>query len=190
MCQDIGFCFRLDLPKVKNFLSDGAKNFTRSQAFAFGRNMNFSDYEIEEIEASLTRPVSGMTLVLEMFQKVDRRNTDFRQILLDEIIEAFMSAAQIEGAEEFESILKMLKSHKLTQYGGKVIRCILSNIIAHVSTSCIGDIAADIIVGAEQHRNAGNDSTTTRSQPGKVPPLLLTGCFVHTIVNTLIIPML
>ena len=116
----------LDPQKVENFLSDGAQNFTKGQAFDFGRHMKLSNDEINEIEGNMMSSVSGMTLVLEIFQKVDRRNTDFKKFLLDEIIAAFMSAAQIEGANEFESILRKLECHELTQYGGKIVGSSLS----------------------------------------------------------------
>ena len=120
MCVSSHWFLHLDPQKVENFLSDGAKNFTKGQAFNFGRHMKLSNDEINEIEGNM-RSVSGMTLVLEIFQRVNRRNTDFKQFLIDEIIAAFMSAAQIEGANEFESILRMLKCH-----GGKIIRSSLS----------------------------------------------------------------
>ena len=126
MCVSSQWCLHLDPQKVENFLSDGAQNFTKGQAFIFGRHMKLSNDEINEIEANMMRSVKGVTLVLEIFQKVDRRNTDFKQFLIDEIIVAFMSAAQIEGANEFESILRMLESHELTQYGGKIVGSSLS----------------------------------------------------------------
>lgn len=53
--------------------------------------------------------VTGMSLVLEIFQKIDRSRTNFGELLLSEIVAAFISAAQIEDTEEFESIMNMLK---------------------------------------------------------------------------------
>uniref|UniRef100_A0A1X7ST60 Death domain-containing protein n=1 Tax=Amphimedon queenslandica TaxID=400682 RepID=A0A1X7ST60_AMPQE len=79
---------------ITNYLRDVTRTFSTSQAREFGRSLKLSKKKIETISRS-TGATTGMELVLQIFDHVNRNNTHLNGPLMSEIEESPPAAAKL-----------------------------------------------------------------------------------------------
>ncbi|XP_019852991.1 PREDICTED: uncharacterized protein LOC109582608 [Amphimedon queenslandica] len=83
-----------DPQAITNYLRDVTRTFSTSQAREFGRSLKLSKKKIETISRS-TGATTGMELVLQIFDHVNRNNTHLNGPLMSEIEESLYAAAKL-----------------------------------------------------------------------------------------------
>ena len=81
--------------EILEFLSLQTKDFTVDQAYIFGLNFGFDRRKVDDIrqQHNLT---SGASIILYIFESIDRKHTSIRAPLLDEIMKALVAATPQE----------------------------------------------------------------------------------------------
>ena len=94
----------LDPNDIQEFLAQQTEDFTVEQAYTFGSRLGFDKRRIDELVRDKMLSTGG-SIILHIFESIDRNRTSIRAPLFDEILRALGTASSNTGVQPIPSPL-------------------------------------------------------------------------------------